>query len=112
MRRKITKVLIEKEHYYYYQVKGTRWFNRAAIPFGRLNAGDMFNVYRKEYQIDDKGNITKWICDIKHGCIYDGYSIERSMEALDKELEEYYSSERYISNHGVMAPLTGNEPCV
>lgn len=77
----------------YCEVKGTKWFNRCVFPEdGRLEKGDVFNVYRREYETDSKGNITRWICDSKFGCEYDGRSIVSSLEAFDKELDEYYTT--------------------
>lgn len=108
----IQKKLIDRTHTFYYQITGAKWFNRASIPFGKLEEGDMFNVYRREYTVDKNGNIKDWICDIKHGCFYDGISVESSLEALDKELDAEYTSSRWINCYGLAKPLTGNEPCV
>ena len=77
----------------YYEVTGAKWFNRCATPSGRnLRKGDLFNVYRREYETDQQGNITRWLCDTKHGCIYDGKSLSSSLQACDNELTEYYTT--------------------
>lgn len=77
----------------YCEVKGTKWFNRCALPeHKKLQKGDVFNVYRREYQTDSEGNIIRWTCDRKYGCEYDGKSLETSLQAFDKELGEYYTT--------------------
>ena len=83
----------------YCEIHGTKWINRLAWPeHKRMKKGDIFNVYLREYKTDAEGNITEWICDIKHGCEYDGKSIESSVAALDNELGEYYTSSTYQAN--------------
>jgi hypothetical protein len=77
----------------YCEVSGARWFNRCTLPANRhLTKGDMFNVYRREYKTDTEGNITEWLCDTKHGCIYDGKSVSSSLAVLDNELNDYYTT--------------------
>ena len=83
----------------YCEITGTKWINRLAWPeHKRMKKGDIFNVYRREYETDSEGNITQWICDIKHGCEYDGISIESSVAACDNELGKYYTSSTYRAN--------------
>lgn len=80
----------------YCEVKGTKWFNRCALPeHTKLNKGDVFNIYRREYKTDQAGNITEWICDVKHGCEYDGHSLKTSLASADADLEAYYTSSTY-----------------
>jgi hypothetical protein len=79
--------------YNYYEITGAKYFNRCKIACGiRLRKGDVFNVYRRQFETDSEGNITRWICDVKYGCEYDGRSKETSLAALDKWLEEYYTT--------------------
>lgn len=79
--------------YNYYEVSGAKYFNRCKIACGiRLRKGDVFNVYRRQFETDSEGNITRWICDVKYGCEYDGRSIVSSLETFDKELDEYYTT--------------------
>lgn len=75
----------------YCVVTGAKYFNRCAIPTG-LRKGDMFNVYRREYETDQQGNITRWICDVKYGCIYDGHSLASSLATCDNEIAEWYTT--------------------
>lgn len=83
----------------YCEIHGTKWINRMKLPeHKRMSKGDIFNVYRREYKTDAEGNITEWICDTKHGCEYDGKSIESSLASLDNELGEYYTSSTYQAN--------------
>ena len=82
-----------KGMYHYCEIIGTKWFNRCKLPWGkRLAKGDVFNVYRRQFETDSEGNITRWICDVKYGCEYDGRSKETSLAALDKWLEEHYTT--------------------
>lgn len=73
----------------YCEIKGTRWINRCSLPEHRkLQKGDVFNVYRREYETDAQGNITRWTCDRKYGCEFDGRSVETSLAALDQYIDE------------------------
>lgn len=88
----------------YCEVIGTKWFNRCALPAGRkMQKGDVFNIYRRQYETDSEGNIKRWICDEKHGCEYDGNSIETSLAAADMELEQRYTT--YPGNIDAPQPL-------
>lgn len=79
--------------YNYYEVIGTKYFNRCKVACGRrMQKGDVFNVYYIKYEEDGKGNIKRWISETKHGCEYDGKSIRTSLQQCDKELEEYYTT--------------------
>ena len=82
-----------KGMYHYCEIIGTKWFNRCKLPWGkRLAKGDVFNVYLIRYEEDGKGEIKRWIDEVKHGCEYDGVSLETSLQQCDKELEEYYTT--------------------
>lgn len=109
MKTKIKVTLIDREIYPYYKIEGCKWINRARIP-DKMEKGYVFSVYRREYEVDKNGNITKWIHDQKHGCEYDGKSLVSSLKKADKEIEEYYA--QYKNIYGDMKPLTGLEPCV
>ena len=68
-----------KGMYHYCEIIGTKWFNRCKLPWGkRLAKGDVFNVYRIRYEEDGKGETERWIDEVKHGCEYDGVSLETS----------------------------------
>lgn len=86
----------------YCEVKGTKWFNRCALPEHRkLQKGDVFNVYRREYETDSEGNITRWTCDRKYGCEYNGQSIEGSLADLD----QYINDNDFLHRHIVPGKL-------
>lgn len=99
-----TKIILRKRdesdnYANYFAVEGAKYINRAnVLVHYRMRKGDIFNVYRREYEEDEKGNITNWTCDKKYGCEFDGKSIETSIESLDKELDEYYNSETFRNN--------------
>lgn len=52
------------------------------------------------YEEDGKGEIKRWTDEVKHGCEYDGVSLETSLQQCDKELEEHYTT-----GNGRYAPL-------
>lgn len=82
-----------KGMYHYCEVIGTKYFNRCKLPwFKNLKKGDIFNVYYIKYVEDGTGRVKEWIAEVKHGCEYDGVSVETSFAALDKELTEYYTN--------------------
>ena len=110
MSKEVKKVLLDREYYYYYQVIGCKWFNRAKVPFGKLEKGDIINIYRKEYEVNAKGDVSKWIEDSKYGCEFDGVSLESSFKKADEELEQYFTT--WPGSTYNRKPLTGLEPCV
>lgn len=78
-----------KGMYRYCEIIGTRWFNRCKLPWKkRLAKGELFNVYRIEYEEDGKGNVKRWLCENKYGCEYNGVSIESSLSDLDKYIND------------------------
>ena len=81
----------------YCEIIGTKWFNRCNLQEHRkLQKGDIFNVFRIEYEEDGNGNITRWICDRKYGCEYNGRSIEGSLADLDQEINDKDYLRRYL----------------
>jgi hypothetical protein len=76
--------------YIYCEVLGTKWINRCKLPVrGKLQKGDVFNVYRIEYTEDGRGNVKDWICESKFGCEFDGVSVASSLAALDQYIDEH-----------------------
>ena len=86
----------------YCEVIGTRWLNRCKLPEHRkLQKGDVFNVYRIEYETDERGRLH--INERKYGCEYDGRSVESSLARTDQDIEQNDYLRRYLAP-GTLGP--------